>query len=108
MEKINTPFTNEEVENLNEYQLAGRFHPFTCANDGDELHIMYEFRKEHPTGNYEDYIKNEKEKGIPFPEMAFNSTSLIATNNGWICPVCDYKQNWAHDFMAKKQNNDTK
>lgn len=27
---------------------------------------------------------------------------LIATTDGWRCGVngCDYRQNWAHDFMA--------
>lgn len=25
---------------------------------------------------------------------------LIATPDGWICPHCDYKQGWAHGFMA--------
>jgi len=24
---------------------------------------------------------------------------LTATVHGWICPHCDYTQNWAHDFM---------
>lgn len=24
---------------------------------------------------------------------------LVATEDGWICPYCDYKQNWAHGFM---------
>lgn len=26
---------------------------------------------------------------------------LVATPNGWICPKCDYKQDWAHEFMLK-------
>lgn len=25
--------------------------------------------------------------------------TLIATKDGWICPTCDYTQNWCHDFM---------
>ena len=25
---------------------------------------------------------------------------LIATRKGWVCPSCDYEQNWAHDFMV--------
>jgi hypothetical protein len=24
---------------------------------------------------------------------------LVPTVRGWICPYCDYTQNWAHDFM---------
>jgi len=26
---------------------------------------------------------------------------LTATAKGWVCKGCGYKQNWAHDFMAK-------
>ena len=44
----------------------------------------------------------EKEKGIPYPEMSFSETCLIATENGWLCPVCGYTQNWAHSFMDNK------
>lgn len=29
-----------------------------------------------------------------------SSRTLIATEGGWHCPFCDYRQNWAHDFMA--------
>lgn len=25
---------------------------------------------------------------------------LVATVRGWICPFCDYTQDWAHAFMA--------
>lgn len=25
--------------------------------------------------------------------------TLVATVRGWICPYCDYTQDWAHDFM---------
>lgn len=25
--------------------------------------------------------------------------NLVATKDGWICPNCDYTQNWAHGFM---------
>jgi hypothetical protein len=31
------------------------------------------------------------------------SRVLVATQNGWVCPSCDYTQDWAHkmvlDFM---------
>ncbi len=26
--------------------------------------------------------------------------SLIATNDGWVCPDCDYIQDWAHTYMV--------
>ncbi len=100
MEKIKSPFTDQQVENLNKYQVSEMFHPFTCVNDGDEAHIAFEFEKKHAGENFEEYLKKEIEKGIPFPEMEFNQTNLIATKEGWKCPVCEYKQNWAHSFMA--------
>lgn len=31
-----------------------------------------------------------------------NRDGLLATNDGWICPTCDYKQDWAHGFSMKK------
>ena len=30
-----------------------------------------------------------------------NGEPLIATVRGWICPYCDYTQNWAHDAMPR-------
>ena len=59
---IKAPWTDEQVKNLNDYQGAGVFHPFTCGG----------------TNCRED---------------------LVATPTGWVCPKCDYTQNWAHDFM---------
>jgi len=31
---------------------------------------------------------------------------LVATPEGWVCPYCDYTQNWAHDFMAERPSHD--
>jgi hypothetical protein len=62
-------FTPDEVKSLNEYQQAGAFHPFTCGGDRTD----------------ENHLDGE---GL-----------LVATEDGWICPYCDYKQGWAHDFM---------
>ena len=30
------------------------------------------------------------------PVMAGDKAVLVPTVNGWICPFCDYKQDWAH------------
>jgi hypothetical protein len=35
----------EKVNNLNKIQNEGKFHPYTCGNDGDEKHILYESAK---------------------------------------------------------------
>lgn len=29
-----------------------------------------------------------------------DSRVLVAATDGWICPSCDYTQDWAHDAMA--------
>jgi hypothetical protein len=26
--------------------------------------------------------------------------TLVAVFHGWVCPNCEYTQNWCHDFMA--------
>ncbi|MGE5510507.1 MAG: hypothetical protein ACM31O_04545 [Bacteroidota bacterium] len=76
---IKAPWTPEQVEALNAYQRSGRFHPFTCGNDRfDQAHAVYTI-----TNGLSDY-------GI-----------LIATEQGWICPCCDYRQDWAHAAMAQ-------
>lgn len=71
-------FSPDEVVRLDHYQRSGHFHPFTCENRGD--------------GNHRD--------------MGGDLGALIPTVRGWICPFCDYTQNWAHGFM--KGPTDTK
>jgi len=79
MLKIDSPWNKDQIESLNIFQVNGMFHPFTCGgNRGDEAHKQY--ARDH----------NQSDWGI-----------LVATEDGWICPVCGYKQNWAHDFMAQ-------
>lgn len=62
----------DEILRLNQHQVKGGFHPFTCPNRGD--------------GNHRE----------------FNGDlgALVATHRGWICPWCAYTQVWAHTFMA--------
>lgn len=71
-ETLFAPWTDEQVEALNEYQQVAPMHPFTCA------------RRDRGHGDH-----GERDVGI-----------LVATNDGWICRDCDYTQNWAHPFMA--------
>ena len=61
-------FTPEQVVALNNRQNDGNFHPFTCGS-GDRCGDSH-----------------AKTEGI-----------LVATVRGWICPFCDYTQDWAHD-----------
>ena len=77
-EMIHAPFTPEQVQRLNEWQTQTGtnmpFHPFTCGCRGESVHG-------HEGGD----------TGV-----------LIATENGWVCPSCDYTQDWAHSFMAER------
>lgn len=84
--------TKEQLDQLN--QLHVQMHPFTCKNQGDPIHIKYEFEKCHKGESYEEYLNAEREKGIKYPEMEFNETVLIRTEAGLVCPVCDYTQRW--------------
>lgn len=79
---ITAAFTSEQVQHLNEYQThtAGglpAFHPFTCGNRSDGKH------------------------GTEGGDIGV----LIATEDGWVCPHCDYTQKWAHGFMAGQEPN---
>lgn len=66
------PWTKEVVDKLNEHQRSDQVHPYTCGNNrADEAHRKYAL-----DNNLHDW-------GI-----------LLATEQGWVCPVCDYTQNW--------------
>lgn len=76
-DEIYPPWTQEQVDALNAYQRSGQYHPFTCGRDrGNAAHRAYADERGEDLGQ------------------------LVATVNGWKCPVCDYRQEWAHDFMA--------
>lgn len=74
---VYAPFTEEQIESLNGYQASGVMHPFTC--DGPRMDAAHKAYTEAHGGDY---------------------GQLVATAAGWHCPVCDYKQFWAHAFMA--------
>ena len=65
--KVRVPWSDAQVEALNGWQAAGRFHPFTCPGDKPEC----DGRRE-----------------------------LVATAEGWVCRCGEYRQDWAHGFMA--------
>jgi hypothetical protein len=77
--KISAPFTEAQAAALNQYQRAGRMHPFTCPRE-------HELSRVRHTG-----------------QMYKAETRLVAmVHQGWECPdpACDYTQNWAHTFMV--------
>lgn len=77
---IRAPWTNAQVFALNLWQNNPAVHPFTCGNDrGDAAHV------------HDASFTGKHDFGI-----------LLATNEGWVCPVCGYAQDWAHDFMMNQ------
>jgi hypothetical protein len=76
-DKITSPFTPPQVEALNRWQRTPWVHPFTCGNRDAPGH------REYGEAHGQDH------------------GTLTATRDGWRCPVCDYRQNWAHGFMLE-------
>ena len=70
------PFSPDEVQRLNEWQTQTnpglKGHPFTCPNRYD----------------------------TPHRQAGGDLGILIATEDGWVCPDCDYTQDWAHLLMG--------
>lgn len=73
-DKIRPPWTPQQVSALNKFQRHGGMHPFTCPQPEGPVGLTL-----HPA-----------------------SPRLLATPDGWACsiPGCDYRQDWAHAFMA--------
>lgn len=65
-ERINAPWSEKVVELLIKYQKSSQVHPYTCGTT--ECVTKYGWD--------------------------FDSTHLKPTTEGWVCPLCDYKQNW--------------
>ena len=65
-------WTQAEIDQLNEHQNNGMFHPYTCDRKHEECEVNQEPR---------DFSKDGR---------------LIATESGWICPCKKYTQNWYH------------
>jgi hypothetical protein len=77
MSTLHAPWPPETVVQLNRYQRSG-WHPYTCGNERmDFAHRTYQERFGGDFG------------------------SLIATQAGWICPVCKYTQNWADEVLLR-------
>lgn len=76
MTRVFAPWTQEQAAALVRWQKSNYVHPFTCPNRGD--------------GNHSTTV-HSREGG--------DLGELVPTKDGWFCPSCDYRQDWAHDFM---------
>lgn len=64
---------------------------FTPLWTDEQVASLNAFQK---CGVFHEFTCGTKEKHV-----AGASDALIATPDGWICPSCDYTQDWAHGFM---------
>ncbi len=74
-EYVRPEWTPSQVASLNAFQAMAKVHPFTCLDRGSRA---------TPHGTWH----------------GFDTGVLLATEGGWVCLDCDYRQNWAHSFMA--------
>jgi len=131
MSTINAPFTEEQVNNLNDYQKSGMFHPFTCCSHESSTTCKRRLSNEARYKKEQEYLKQDIEwlkqevgkinadyaidvyaidwknwqlanilAAIDIPFTNENEGLLVATTEGWVCPCGEYKQDWAHEFMA--------
>ena len=77
MTKITAPWPEDLVDRLNAAQQDGRYHPYTC--DGDD-----------------DGPRADARHKAYAAEHGGDWGQLIATTEGWVCPVCTYRQDWCH------------
>lgn len=82
MPLIYAPWTDEQVAALYQWQACDNVHPFTCGGKDSKEHAEFE------------RMYGYRHEGV-----------LIPAKDGWHCPVCDYTQNWAHDFMLNPPGN---
>lgn len=109
------PWTVEQVQHLNWQQHRKNMHPFTCPQCRDNLGIYYliddGMRLRRASDDEWTEVTREAreafEKDVdPIAELlglrertVILERELVATVNGWICPTCDYTQNWCHEAM---------
>jgi len=73
---------------------------------------------QHQFGPWGNPFDPDKSPGVPpqmhpftcgkrddHPVVAGDKGVLVPTIYGWICPFCDYTQDWAHPFMMGEKAN---
>jgi hypothetical protein len=87
---MQTPWSDELVKRLNEDQHSNGIHPYTCGNCRDKLGIYYARNKKTGVERHIGILGKPTED----EETVIHDRELVATKDGWICPTCDYKQDW--------------
>jgi hypothetical protein len=72
---MHTRWDDQTVRQLNERQKDGSVHPYTCGAPD--------------CGKWVDCLNWAGE-----PHAVFFRSELITTTDGWVCPNCDYTQDW--------------
>jgi hypothetical protein len=90
MPAITPPWPDEFVQQLNENQHNGKYHPYTCGDCRDKLGIYYARNKKTGEKRHIGVCGKPNED----EETVIHDRELVATKDGWICPTCDYKQEW--------------
>jgi ribosomal protein S27AE len=92
LERIDAPWTDEQVAALNRYQKLDHVHPFTCPH----IHTL-----PCPCTENADRTPDRMCHRCLGAGMVLADRALTATNAGWVCPYCNYTQRWAHAVMLK-------
>jgi len=91
MERISPPWPKELVDKLNKQQRDGSVHPYTCGHCRDKLGTWF---LKQTDGTLIPEPKGYDRSGDGWKKLVCLDRELVATENGWICPTCDYKQDW--------------
>jgi len=89
-----TPWSKEEVDELNRYQHSPGVHPYTCGYCRDKLGIWF---LQQDNGILIPKPKNYDRSGDGRKKIVCLDRELIATENGWVCETCDNVQDWYID-----------
>ena len=95
MAKVEAPFTDEQVIKLTQWQSGSIKRKEAINIVDDELNTLFPdgMVPVHPFTccSHNDCKRGEREdQGI-----------LIPSNEGWVCPCGEWKQNWCHNFMVE-------
>lgn len=106
---VRAPWSKDQVASLNEFQVSGAMHPFTCGYCRDNYGTRF-IQQDDGTLRPETSADWEElsaafdagEASELIGRIVVNDRLLVATEAGWTCPTCDYTQDWAWSWMADR------